>query len=87
MYPPVDTARFTPGPVGDHYVDVSELMPHKQIEVAIAAFNQLAPAADRGRRRAGRAALLRRQAGPDDPVHRPPLGRGRGGDPASARAR
>jgi glycosyltransferase involved in cell wall biosynthesis len=41
VYPPVDTARFSPGPVGDHYVVVSELMPHKQIEVAIAAFNSL----------------------------------------------
>ncbi|HEY3728095.1 MAG TPA: glycosyltransferase [Solirubrobacteraceae bacterium] len=41
VYPPVNTARFSPGPVGDHYVVVSELMPHKQIDVAIAAFNAL----------------------------------------------
>jgi glycosyltransferase involved in cell wall biosynthesis len=41
VYPPVDTSRFSPGPVGDHYVIVSELMAHKQIDVAIAAFNQL----------------------------------------------
>jgi glycosyltransferase involved in cell wall biosynthesis len=41
VYPPVDTSRFSPGPVGDHYVMVSELMPHKQIDIAIAAFNQL----------------------------------------------
>jgi len=41
VYPPVDTERFEPGPVGDHYVVVSELMPHKQIDVAIAAFNML----------------------------------------------
>jgi glycosyltransferase involved in cell wall biosynthesis len=41
VYPPVDTARFSPGPIGDHYVIVSELMPHKQIDVAIAAFNAL----------------------------------------------
>ena len=41
VHPPVDTARFAPGPVGEHYVIVSELMPHKQIDVAIAAFNQL----------------------------------------------
>ena len=41
VYPPVDTKRFSPGPVGDHYVMVSELMAHKQIDVAIAAFNQL----------------------------------------------
>jgi glycosyltransferase involved in cell wall biosynthesis len=41
VYPPVDTKRFSPGPVGDHYVIVSELMAHKQIDVAIEAFNQL----------------------------------------------
>jgi glycosyltransferase involved in cell wall biosynthesis len=41
VYPPVDTGRFQPGPVGEHYVIVSELMPHKQIEVAVRAFNQL----------------------------------------------
>jgi glycosyltransferase involved in cell wall biosynthesis len=41
VYPPVDTARFSPGPVSDYYLIVSELMPHKQIDVAIAAFNKL----------------------------------------------
>jgi glycosyltransferase involved in cell wall biosynthesis len=41
VHPPVDTARFSPGPVSGHYVVVSELMPHKQIDLAIAAFNQL----------------------------------------------
>lgn len=41
VYPPVDTGRFSPGPVGDHYAVVSELMPHKQIEVAISAFDIL----------------------------------------------
>ena len=41
VYPPVGTSRFSPGPVGDHYAVVSELMPHKQIEVAIEAFNNL----------------------------------------------
>jgi glycosyltransferase involved in cell wall biosynthesis len=41
VYPPVNTARFSPGPVGDHYVVVSELMPHKRIDDAIAAFNVL----------------------------------------------
>jgi glycosyltransferase involved in cell wall biosynthesis len=41
VYPPVDTKRFSPGPVGDHYVIVSELMAHKQIDVAIEAFNAL----------------------------------------------
>jgi glycosyltransferase involved in cell wall biosynthesis len=41
VYPPVETARFSPGPVQDHYVVVSELMSHKQIDVAIEAFNRL----------------------------------------------
>jgi glycosyltransferase involved in cell wall biosynthesis len=41
VYPPVDTRRFSPGPVGDYYAIVSELMPHKQIDVAIDAFNDL----------------------------------------------
>jgi glycosyltransferase involved in cell wall biosynthesis len=41
VHPPVDTSRFSPGAVGDHYVLVSELMPHKQIDVAIEAFNSL----------------------------------------------
>src|SRR5205807_9272941 len=41
VYPPVETARFLPAPVGDHYVTVSELMSHKQIDVAISAFNKL----------------------------------------------
>jgi len=51
-----------PGPVSDYYVVVSELMAHKQIDVAIAAFNALAlpllivgdgPAARRLRAQAG----------------------------------
>jgi glycosyltransferase involved in cell wall biosynthesis len=41
LYPPVDTERFTPGPVGEDYVVLSELMPHKRIDLAIAAFNEL----------------------------------------------
>jgi glycosyltransferase involved in cell wall biosynthesis len=41
VHPPVDVARFSPGPVGDHYAIVSELMSHKQIGVAIEAFNRL----------------------------------------------
>jgi glycosyltransferase involved in cell wall biosynthesis len=41
VYPPVNTARFSRGPVGDHYVVVSELMPHKRIDEAVAAFNAL----------------------------------------------
>jgi glycosyltransferase involved in cell wall biosynthesis len=62
VHPPVGTERFKPGPVGDHYLVVSELMAHKQIDVAIAAFNQLrrpllvvgdGPDARRLRRQAG----------------------------------
>ena len=41
VHPPVDLARFQPGAVADHYLVVSELLPHKQIDVAIAAFNKL----------------------------------------------
>ncbi len=41
VYPPVETERFTPGAVGNHYAIVSELISHKQIQVAIDAFNQL----------------------------------------------
>jgi len=41
VHPPIDTARFSPGPVDDHYAVISELMPHKGIDVAIAAFNRL----------------------------------------------
>jgi glycosyltransferase involved in cell wall biosynthesis len=63
VHPPVDTHRFHPGAVGEHYVTLSELMPHKQIDVAIAAFNRLrlplvivgdGPAFRRLRRLAGR---------------------------------
>jgi glycosyltransferase involved in cell wall biosynthesis len=42
VYPPVETSRFTPGRVGNYYAVVSELMAHKQIDVAIEAFNALA---------------------------------------------
>jgi glycosyltransferase involved in cell wall biosynthesis len=63
VYPPVDTARFSPGRVGDHYVVVAELMPHKQIDVAVAAFNRLRlPLIVVGDGPAGRA--LRRRAAP-----------------------
>ena len=62
VHPPVDTWRFSPGPVGDYYAVVSELMSHKQIDVAIEAFNALrrplvivgdGPAARELRRKAG----------------------------------
>ncbi len=63
VYPPVETSRFSPGAVDDHYVIVSELMPHKQIDVAVAAFNHLRlPLIVIGDGPAGRA--LRRLAGP-----------------------
>jgi len=41
VYPPVEVDRFTPGPVGEHYAVLSELMPHKRIELAVQAFTQL----------------------------------------------
>jgi len=41
VYPPVETGRFTPGPVGDFYVVLSELMPHKRIDLAVRAFSRL----------------------------------------------
>jgi glycosyltransferase involved in cell wall biosynthesis len=41
LYPPVETERFAPAAVGDEYVVLSELMPHKRIDLAIAAFNEL----------------------------------------------
>jgi glycosyltransferase involved in cell wall biosynthesis len=41
LHPPVETARFAPGQVGDAYVVLSELMPHKRIDVAVRAFNEL----------------------------------------------
>jgi glycosyltransferase involved in cell wall biosynthesis len=41
VYPPVEIERFAPGVVGDQYAVLSELMPHKRIELAVRAFNQL----------------------------------------------
>jgi glycosyltransferase involved in cell wall biosynthesis len=41
LHPPVETARFAPGPVGEHYLTLAELVPHKRIGVAIEAFNRL----------------------------------------------
>ena len=41
MYPPVATERFQPGPVGEHYLVLSELVSHKRIDTAIRAFNAL----------------------------------------------
>jgi len=41
LHPPVELDRFHPGPVGGFYLVVAELMAHKQIDVAIEAFNRL----------------------------------------------
>src|SRR3954471_7636688 len=41
VYPPVDVSRFNPGSAGDHYMVLSELMPHKRIDLAVEAFNKL----------------------------------------------
>ncbi|HWK27105.1 MAG TPA: glycosyltransferase [Solirubrobacter sp.] len=41
LHPPVELGRFAPGPVGDHYLVLAELMAHKRIDVAIRAFNAL----------------------------------------------
>jgi glycosyltransferase involved in cell wall biosynthesis len=41
LHPPVELERFAPGPVGEHYLVVAELMAHKRIAVAVEAFNRL----------------------------------------------
>jgi len=41
LYPPVETTRFAPGPVGSDYVVLAELMPHKRIDLAVEAFSEL----------------------------------------------
>ncbi|MEA2492332.1 MAG: hypothetical protein QOJ29_243 [Thermoleophilaceae bacterium] len=41
VHPPVETTRFRPGPVGNHHLVLSELMPHKRIDLAVQAFNEL----------------------------------------------
>ena len=41
LHPPVELQRFRPGPVGGYYLIVAELMAHKQIDVAVQAFNRL----------------------------------------------
>jgi glycosyltransferase involved in cell wall biosynthesis len=63
VYPPVETSRFAPGPVGDYYLILSELMRHKRIDVAVAAFNRLGlPLVIAGD--GPDARRLRREAGP-----------------------
>jgi glycosyltransferase involved in cell wall biosynthesis len=41
VYPPVEIERFAPATPADHYAVLSELMPHKRIEIAVRAFNAL----------------------------------------------
>ncbi|HEX6460661.1 MAG TPA: glycosyltransferase [Thermoleophilaceae bacterium] len=41
VYPPVETNRFVPGAIGDYYVVLSELVPHKRIDRAVEAFNRI----------------------------------------------
>ena len=41
VYPPVETARFRPGKPGRDYLIVSELVSHKEIDIAVKAFNRL----------------------------------------------
>jgi glycosyltransferase involved in cell wall biosynthesis len=41
LHPPVEIDRFSPGPVGGHYVVLAELMAHKRIDVAVEAFTRL----------------------------------------------
>jgi glycosyltransferase involved in cell wall biosynthesis len=41
LHPPVEIDRFSPGPVGAHYVVVAELMAHKRIDIAVEAFTRL----------------------------------------------
>src|SRR3954453_14566178 len=41
LSPPIDTGRFAPGEVGSHYLVLSELMPHKRIDLAVQAFTRL----------------------------------------------
>jgi glycosyltransferase involved in cell wall biosynthesis len=41
LHPPVELDRFTPGPVGAHYVVLAELMAHKRIDIAVVAFTRL----------------------------------------------
>jgi glycosyltransferase involved in cell wall biosynthesis len=53
VYPPVETDRFQPQPVGSYYLVLSALLSHKQIDVAVEAFNRL------------RAPLLIAGGGPD----------------------
>src|ERR671939_610874 len=91
VHPPVETARFAPGPVGDAYVVLSELMPHKRIDVAVRAFNALrrrlvvigdGPDLRRLRRLAGRTVTFTGRVSDDEAAAR--LGAARPPRPAAA---
>jgi glycosyltransferase involved in cell wall biosynthesis len=41
VHPPVETSRFAVGEASDYYMVLSELMPHKRIDMAVQAFNEL----------------------------------------------
>ncbi|MDP9346560.1 MAG: glycosyltransferase [Actinomycetota bacterium] len=41
LHPPVEIGRFAPGTPGADYVVLSELMPHKRIDVAVRAFTDI----------------------------------------------
>ena len=41
IYPPVEIDRFSPGPVADHHLVLSELIAHKRIEIVVRAFSRL----------------------------------------------
>jgi glycosyltransferase involved in cell wall biosynthesis len=41
VYPPVNTRRFRPGPRGEHYLVLSELVSHKRIDTIVRAFSGL----------------------------------------------
>jgi glycosyltransferase involved in cell wall biosynthesis len=78
VHPPVETERFSPGQVATHYVLVSELMPHKEIDIAVEAFNHLhlplivvgdGPDYRRLRRLAGRTVTLAGRLPDDDVAH------------------
>src|SRR5512132_4549110 len=42
IYPPVEVERFEPAEPGAAYVVLSQLMPHKRIDIAVGAFTQMA---------------------------------------------
>ncbi|EKD76629.1 MAG: hypothetical protein ACD_43C00038G0002 [uncultured bacterium] len=41
IYPPIDTSKFSVGPVGDYFLTGGRLVPYKRFDVVIEAFNRL----------------------------------------------